>query len=320
MKIATFGADHFTCQLPRITEEMRKRGYEVHQNNPKDDIEYDLAYSNNPPYDDLLKCRAKIKIANVLDIPIHLIENGQYTEKDLNKLKRQLEQVDVVTFISETTKNNVINYIGQFNHTSVIYNPIQDVFEAPTETKELEKPRKGCLYVGRANDPNKRFYLIKEAFELAKQENHPEIKEENLYIVGSENPGFGNYLGSLPVTELKKLYRSCKLLLFPSKYEGLGLPMIEGYVNRCWPILCNDNLCAKEFELERELIADPSPESFFNHTKKILNTQIEPNMKVSLNGSMNLWSPYGKMSFCFPDQVVNKIIKSYKIALSAHFC
>jgi len=269
MKIATFGADHFTCQLPRISREFLKRGYYVCENMAGPDSDcFDLAYSNNPPFDDLLACNARVKIANILDIPIHLIENGQFTQGQIDKLKSQLEQVDYVTAISQTTAKNVEKYLG-VKVDKVIYNPIQDVYKINKE--KGERPYE-FLYVGRANDPNKRFDLIKQTFLLAQSKGDSLLHEKNLYVVGSENPCFGNYVGLISDNELRSFYEKSKFLLFPSRIEGLGLPMIEAYLNCCWPILCNDNECVNEFDLNG-FAADPTPEALYEKILEIRNSE-----------------------------------------------
>ena len=39
--------------------------------------------------------------------------------------------------------------------------------------------------------------------------------------------------------ELNQLYNSTKYLLLPSKYEGIGLPMIEALICGTFPITCS---------------------------------------------------------------------------------
>ena len=110
------------------------------------------------------------------------------------------------------------------------------------------------LYVGRAKDPIKRINLVHDS--LSKIENG--IKD--IKICGSENPGFGNYLGVVPDKELNRLYNSTKYVYLPSKAEGIGLSMIEAMICGSIPITCTDNETAKEFS-PPDFICEPNAQS-----------------------------------------------------------
>ena len=118
------------------------------------------------------------------------------------------------------------------------------------------------LYVGRANDPIKRFSLV--------QESLLKIKDgiKNIKICGAENPGFGNYLGYVSNKELIELYNSSKYVFLTSKAEGIGLPMIESMICGSIPITCSDNETAKEF-LPTDFICDPNAESIVKHIEEL---------------------------------------------------
>ena len=151
----------------------------------------------------------------------------------------------------------------------MIYNPAKDVYY----DNSIQKNNM-FLYVGRANDPIKRIKLVYDS--IAK------ISEDlkNIKICGSENPGFGIYLGVISDIELNKLYNSSKFVLLPSKAEGIGLSMIEGMICGSIPITCIDNLTAKEFS-PIDFICEPSPEAII---KKIndLNNEYENKRKLAM--------------------------------------
>jgi glycosyltransferase involved in cell wall biosynthesis len=240
--IKTFGWRNKTLdQISRIDEGLASLGCEFVDENPQ------IVYSNNDMYDDILDYANKqsIKpfiILNVLDLQIG---NPQY---NLNKVKEQLLQADAITCISETVQKQIK---GTLNLNSiVIYNPAKDITHDPKIGKSLP-----FLYVGRANDSRKRFSLITETFK-----NYNEI-HNTLVICGSENPNFGIYTGILDDEDLNLLYNSCKFLLLPSTFEGLGLPMIEAMLAGSIPITCNDNPTAIELS-PKEFICDPNPKSF----------------------------------------------------------
>ena len=116
--------------------------------------------------------------------------------------------------------------------------------------------------------------MVKES--LSKIRNEIDIVK----ICGSENPGFGNYLGLISDSELNKLYNSSKFLLLPSKAEGLGLPMIESMICGAIPITCSDNLTAKEFS-PAEFICEPNAKSIISKIEK-LDKEYENNRQKAI--------------------------------------
>lgn len=241
-KVKTFGWRNNTLdQISRIDNGLQSIGCKIVNENP------DIIYSNNDMYDDILAYaneqeKKPFIILNVLDLQIG---NPSY---DLNKVENQLKQADLITCISQTVQEQIFNSINLKAH--IIYNPVKDIFY----NEEIKKTIP-FLYVGRANDVRKRFSLIKDTFI-----HYPEFIE-NLIICGSENPNFGKYIGIISDDQLNILYNSSKFLLFPSKFEGLGLPMVEAMIAGCIPITCDDNPTAIEF-CPKEFICQPNPESF----------------------------------------------------------
>jgi len=238
MKIKTYGYRGITDQITRIEEGFVKLGHEI----INDIHDADIIYINDRTFEDisvLVNTNGK-KIFNVLDIPIFAL-----TKSDLNKWGFFLNHADVVTCISNTVRDDIKKY---FNiNAKTIYNPSKDVFHIKKEDKI---PR--MLFVGRANEPTKRFNLIKSFF---KYYNLDEKKILN--VCGTENPNFGNYCGILSDEELNKQYNSCDVVLSPSSFEGLGLPMIEAIICKKMPICCKDNITAHEF-LPDWFLCDPN--------------------------------------------------------------
>ncbi|NBW13139.1 MAG: glycosyltransferase [Caulobacteraceae bacterium] len=217
-------------------------------------------------YDDILEYAKNQKkkpfiILNVLDLQIG---NPTY---NLNKVKDQLSQADVITCISKTVQKQ-INEVLDLD-AEVIYNPVKDIKHDPKVGKSIP-----FLYVGRANDPRKRFSLIKETFK-----NYPEINQ-TLVICGSENPNLGIYTGILSDEDLNLVYNSCKFLLLPSAFEGLGLPMIEAMLAGSIPITCSDNPTAVELS-PKEFICDPDPKCFMTKLIEISKDYVKF-QKISL--------------------------------------
>ena len=234
-----------------IREGFERLGHEISNESP------DLIYANDPRgYNEAIQVKKKYKniplIFNILDIPWHMPNIQKQTQLLVSQF---LLQADFVSVISLKVKQDLSQFLNKRIH--VIYNPIKDVYYDEKISKNNT-----FLFVGRANDPIKRFSLISAT--LCK------IKDgtKKIKICGSENPNFGNYLGYVSDKELNDLYNSTKFVLLPSKAEGIGLPMIESLICGALPIACSDNETAKEF-LTSDFICEPEPNAILKHIEKL---------------------------------------------------
>ena len=277
IKISIFGADGYTCQMPRIKEAMQSLGHILSEDSPE------MIYSNDPTgYEKAMRLKKKFPssflIFNFLDIPWHMPNVDKQTKL---LVEHFLAKSDAVTAISYKVKKDLAKFLDK--KIEVIYNPIKDVFY-----DESIKKNNTFLYVGRANDPVKRTNLLKQAF--SKTTNGIiDIK-----ICGSEDPGFGTYLNVVSDQELNKLYNSSKYLLLPSKAEGLGLTMIEAMICGSLPIACSDNETAKEF-LPKDFICEPNAQSILNKIED-LNKEYDVKRKLALEYGKKYKIQFDKMS------------------------
>ena len=263
IKISMFGADGYTCQMPRIKEAMQNLGHILSEDSPE------LIYSNDPTgYEKAMLLKKKFPnsflIFNFLDVPWHMPNVDKQTKL---LVEHFLAKSNAVTVISHKVKHDLAKFLDK--KIEVIYNPIKDVFY-----DESIKKNNTFLYVGRANDPIKRISLLKTA--LSKTTNGiMDIK-----ICGSEDPGFGTYLNVVSDQELNRLYNSSKYLLLPSKAEGIGLTMIEAMICGSLPIACSDNKTAEEF-LPKDFICEPNAQSISDKIEE-LNKEYDVKRKLAL--------------------------------------
>ena len=286
IKVSIFGADGQTCQIPRIKEGMQSFGHVLSEESP------DLIYSNDPSgYNKAILLKKKFPnsylIFNFLDVPWHMPNVKKQTE---SLVKYFLLKADAVTVISFKVKKDLDKFLNK--KIEVIYNPIKDVFH----DKDIKKDNT-FLYVGRANDPVKRINLVKESL-LKIKDGIKKIK-----ICGSENPGFGNYLGVVSDQELNRLYNSSKYLYLPSKAEGIGLTMIEAMICGTLPIACSDNLTAKEF-LPQDFICEPNAQSKVSKIEE-LDKDYDKKKKLALEYGKKYKIQFNKIN------IANNILKIF---------
>ena len=154
--------------------------------------------------------------------------------------------------VSNFTKNEIEKVFGIApSQVGVVYNAIDPRFlhghasesdrEFLTQRYQITYPF--LLYAGRIS-PHKNLVRIIEAFsalkaELEKQAKYPDLK---LIIIGDElskhpdlrrtviRGGVQNdvrFLGFVPIDMLRIFYDAAKVFVFPSLYEGFGLPPLE---------------------------------------------------------------------------------------------
>jgi glycosyltransferase involved in cell wall biosynthesis len=154
--------------------------------------------------------------------------------------------------VSNFTRNEIEKLFEiPLNHIEVVYNAIDERFlrgHATAADRELIAQRYQVtypflLYAGRIS-PHKNVVRMIEAFsalktELEKDQAYPDLK---LIIIGDDlsgNPdlrrtvvrsGVQNdvrFLGFIPIEVLRIFYDEAKVFVFPSLYEGFGLPPLE---------------------------------------------------------------------------------------------
>jgi glycosyltransferase involved in cell wall biosynthesis len=154
--------------------------------------------------------------------------------------------------VSNFTKNEIEKVFGiASSQVGVVYNAIDPRFlhghASPSDreflTQRYQITYPFLLYAGRIS-PHKNLVRIIEAFsalkaELEKQAKFPDLK---LIIIGDElskhpdlrrtviRGGVQNdvrFLGFVPIDMLRIFYDAAKVFVFPSLYEGFGLPPLE---------------------------------------------------------------------------------------------
>ena len=186
----------------------------------------------------ILPIRAKKRIVTIHDVYHlafqHILSLPQkiYAKFMLNKA---VKRSDIVLTVSEFSKQEIIKYTGTSKDIKVIYNGIEPSWykEQPVSLSERDNY---ILYVGNVK-PHKNLVRALKAFLLLKEKNLKfKIvgKKDNFITADMEvkkiAQKLGNrveFLGYVRDNELKKLYRKAKLFLFPSLYEGFGLPPLE---------------------------------------------------------------------------------------------
>ena len=196
----------------------------------------------------------KPMVTTIHDMTYEKLPEYFWAQDPLTHDKRlNTERADAIIAISETTKNDLLEYHDvDENKISVIYHGIDlDTLLIYEPVKNL--PENYLLYVGDRSG-YKNFYLFIDAFKML-SEKYTDI---NLVLTGGGKLGIADQelfyrlklserVTHINVTDgqLNFLYQNALLFVYPSLHEGFGLPILEAFKASC-PILLSNTPCFKE--------------------------------------------------------------------------
>lgn len=197
---------------------------------------------------------------------------GHQGEKEKHEmaLKRLLETHSHVIAVSQQTKRDLLELFSfPEDHIHVVPEavPSEIVFDKKTlvashELKKYGLTRPFFMWVG-VNEPRKNLNRIIEAWRSFS-------KDFDLVMVGASGldsikPEQGiKKLGGVSMTELATLYATSKGLLFPSVYEGFGLPILEAFQYGC-PVVTSNISGMSEVAADAAFLVDPSDVDSIKH-------------------------------------------------------
>jgi glycosyltransferase involved in cell wall biosynthesis len=182
-----------------------------------------------------------------------------------------------VITVSEASKRDILRYFRvPESRIDVIYNAIDDRFwqqPAPEETALVRERYRltdpFVLYAGNIK-PHKNLERLIESFHLLRQ-NSPELKDVQLLIIGDEISKYATlrravhrhklhkhvrFFGFVPDRTLAALYRLAHAFVFPSLYEGFGLPPLEAMASGT-PVITSNVSSLPEVVGDAAVMIDP---------------------------------------------------------------
>ena len=159
-----------------------------------------------------------LNVTTVHDLTYHFYRRGLAKAVHLWEERRALKHSEAVICISENTKRDLLRFYPWVpeNRVHVVYNGVSDAFHPMPEI-----PKKGfLLFIGNSAVPYKRF----------------DVAQEVARLTGLELKTAAN----VSREELNTLYNEAVCLLYPSDYEGFGLPILEAQKAGC-PVIAQNN-------------------------------------------------------------------------------
>ena len=190
---------------------------------------------------------------------------------------KSLKRAQRIICVSQFTANEAMRRLGlapaimEVVHNGCDFHPAEP---PPAEASPAANlPDRFFLFVG-SLEPGKNLALLEEAYRLAGKEQ-PQLPD--LVILGARWPGVAkeqappkgwHYLGRQSDAVLVYLYRRAVGLVFPSKYEGFGLPVAEAMALGC-PVICSRVASLPEVAGEASLYASLDAESYLEAMRSL---------------------------------------------------
>ncbi|EKE22128.1 MAG: AprM [uncultured bacterium] len=178
-----------------------------------------------------------------------------------------VKRADKIIAVSQSTKNDILKFYPQIKEDKirVIYHGFDgDLYRKRFDIELMNevlrkyhlKPKKYLLYVG-AIQPRKNLITLVKSFEIFKKENENSIKlviaggkawswEETIKAIETSSVKDSIILtGRIPFEDLSILQQNAAVFVFPSLYEGFGIPVLEAFAANV-PVICARNSSLEE--------------------------------------------------------------------------
>ena len=197
----------------------------------------------------------------------------------LEKRQRIIHKASAIICVSQNTKNDLLKFYPDIdeNKVFVIYHGAPASINETEYCNPIGYPY--ILYVGSRYNEYKNFVFMLEALQ-------PILIDYNIKLVCTGEP-FNKFenrkiedcnlhnhvlnIGIVSENELSNLYHFAECFIYPSKYEGFGIPILEAFVNQC-PVCLSNTSCFPEIAGEAACYFDPdSKNSIQDCITNILN-------------------------------------------------
>ncbi len=244
------------------------------------------------------------------------------------KFKNSCKNASKIIAISNSTKNDIVKYYAiSPDKIKVVYQSCNPIFydsfyenEPESVLKEYNIPSDYVLCVG-SIERRKNLFGVIEAYNYLK----PEFRIPLVIIGGNKSKKYSKILHDLiranrlekkvfwisnlkDNISLKYIYQRALAFIYPSFYEGFGLPVVEALLSRT-PVITSNLSSLPEAGGENSLYVDPKqPNEIANAIVKVLDSSSLREKMVSTGYE------YAIQNFS-PDYVTEQLYSCYKQTL-----
>ncbi len=161
---------------------------------------------------------------------------------------------DMIIAASHSTKNDIVDFYGiDPARIQVIYQSCDDIFytiqEAdPSLLHNYNLPENYILYVGSVTERKNLLNVCKAYLQIEPQKRVPCVvvgngkayaEQVKQFIAENKLERWFIFHENVPTEHLPHVYRKAMAFIYPSLYEGFGIPILEAMVSGC-PVITSD--------------------------------------------------------------------------------
>ena len=228
-------------------------------------------------------------VATVMDI-IPLINKSWASPSRLRGFKNYLfasavKRCDRIITVSEHSRNDIVKYLGiSKDIIDVVPLGVDRRFFGTVSSDERDKilskyslkqggfflnigtvqPRKNLSVIIKAHQSLP--YRVRKRYPLIIVGKYGWSAESDIVAMREmEEKGYGRWISYIPDRDLIVLLKSAAAMLYPSLYEGFGLPVLEAFASRC-PVIASNSSSIPEVAGDCAFLLEPDDINGFADT------------------------------------------------------
>ena len=251
--------------------------------------DYDIFHPTyyNPYFLSAVKRRKKPFVLTIHDMTFERYpQDVLIYDRTIPHKKRLIAEADHIIAVSENTKRDIIELLGTDpSKISVVHHGYRPIAEAAPQLFD-----RYVLYVGERKGYKNFFPWLSAVRPLL-------MADPTLRIVCTGNPFSSaeiKFFNKWNVTDrllhisandeqMASLYRYALCFVFPSHYEGFGIPILEAFSNGC-PVCLSDASCFPEVAGDAALYFNPNDAQSMQDALRELITSSTLRSELSLKG------------------------------------
>ena len=291
--------------IPNILDDTKSDLYHVPQNG--------VGLSSN------INCKKVITLHDIIPLRMPETVSPKYLKIFNNELPNIIKDCDGIITVSNFSKNDIAKEFNYPKNKIFVTHLAAESIYVPLSKNECKHylrrkydiNNKIILYVG-GFSPRKNILGLINAFSLLPQKYR---KDTTLVIVGNKGPSYTMYKnqaeklklsdsilfpGFIPYDKLPIFYNAAEVLVYPSFYEGFGLPPLEAMACGT-PVITSNVTSMKEVVDDAAILIDPyNIDTLKNALEQIL-TDTKLSLKLMSKGLIR------SMDFSWKDTAINTI-------------
>jgi glycosyltransferase involved in cell wall biosynthesis len=224
----------------------------------------------------LVRCRSVVTIHDCIHLMFpQYLPNRLALEYARTSISFAARRATRVLTVSESSKRDILRFVEtESDKIAVIYNAYDERFGVEPREEDVVRVRERyqlhdefVLYAGNVK-PHKNLERLIVAFDLVRTRGLDHLK---LILIGDEISRYSalrravhqhqlhkyvRFLGYLPEETLAVMYRLAGLFVFPSLYEGFGLPPLEAMASGT-PVVTSNVSSLPEVAGDAAILVDP---------------------------------------------------------------